>query len=57
MKRNALEWLVLIASLLAVVGLVGFLLVDGLADSSEPPPSAWSSSTRAPPVRTAGWSR
>ena len=37
MKRNALEWLVLIASLLAVVGLVGFLLVDGLADSNEPP--------------------
>ena len=36
MKRNALEWLVLLVSLAAVVALVGFLLVDGLSDSGEP---------------------
>lgn len=35
--RNWLEWLVLGVSVLAVVGIVGFLLADGLTDQGRPP--------------------
>ena len=36
MKRNALEWLILVVSILAVLGLVGYLVADGLGDSGTP---------------------
>lgn len=37
MRRNWLEWLVLVVSGAVLVGLVGFLAVDGLTDEGEPP--------------------
>lgn len=37
MKRNWLEWIVLAVSIAAVVGIVGFLVVDGIVDAGEPP--------------------
>ena len=37
MRQNWLEWLALAASVLAVVGVVGFLIVDGLQDEGRPP--------------------
>jgi len=37
MRQNWLEWVALLVSVLAVVGVVGFLLVDGLQDEGRPP--------------------
>lgn len=37
MRQNWLEWVVLGVSVAAVVGLVGFLLVDGVTDEGRPP--------------------
>ena len=37
MRGNWLEWAALIISVVAVIGVVGFLLVDGLRDEGEPP--------------------
>ncbi|MDQ3691767.1 MAG: hypothetical protein M3406_17380 [Chloroflexota bacterium] len=37
MRQNWLEWVVLGVSVAAVVGLVGFLLVDGITDQGRPP--------------------
>lgn len=36
MRRNALEWAILVASLVAIVGLVGFLLLEAVADGGRP---------------------
>jgi len=36
-RQNWLEWVVLAMSAAAVVGLVGFLLVDGITDQGRPP--------------------
>lgn len=36
MKRNSLEWLILAASLTAIVGVVGFLVVEAVADGGRP---------------------
>lgn len=36
MKRNGLEWLILVASLAAIVGVVGFLVVEAVADGGRP---------------------
>lgn len=36
-RRNNVEWAILAASLIAVVGLVGFLIVDGVTDAGRPP--------------------
>ena len=36
MKRNSLEWLILVASLVAIVGVVGFLVVEAVADGGRP---------------------
>ena len=36
MKRNALEWAILAVSIVAIVGIVGFLLVDAAADGGRP---------------------
>lgn len=36
MKRNALEWVILIASLAAIIGVVGFLVVEAVADGGRP---------------------
>ncbi len=38
MKRNAVEWLVLIASVAAILAVVGLLIVEGLAPGSPPDP-------------------
>ena len=37
MRGNWLEWAALVISVVAVIGVVGFLLVDGLRDEGEPP--------------------
>ncbi len=37
MRQNWLEWVVLSISVAAVVGLVGFLVIDGLTDDGRPP--------------------
>jgi len=37
MRQNWAEWVVLAISAAAVVGLVGFLLVDGITDDGRPP--------------------
>lgn len=37
MSRNWLEWVVLVVSAALLVGVVGFLVVDGLRDEGTPP--------------------
>lgn len=37
MRQNWLEWVVLAISAIAVVGLIGFLVVDGVTDEARPP--------------------
>lgn len=37
MRRNWLEWIVLVTSAIALAGLVGFLVVDGARDEGRPP--------------------
>lgn len=37
MRQNWLEWVALAVSVLAVVGVVGFLVVDGFQDEGRPP--------------------
>lgn len=37
MRRNLVEWIVLAISAAAILGVVGFLLVDGITDSGRPP--------------------
>ncbi len=37
MRQNWLEWVALAVSVVAVVGIVGFLLVDGVSDDGRPP--------------------
>jgi len=37
MRQNWLEWGALVISIIAVIGVVGFLLVDGLRDEGQPP--------------------
>jgi uncharacterized protein (TIGR02588 family) len=36
-RQNWVEWVALVISGLAVVGLIGFLVVDGLVDEGQPP--------------------
>ena len=36
MKRNALEWVILIASLAAIIGVVGYLIVEAVVDGGRP---------------------
>jgi len=36
-RQNWLEWVVLGVSVVAVVGLVGFLIIDGITDEGRPP--------------------
>lgn len=36
MKRNALEWVILVGSLAAIIGVVGFLVVEAIADGGRP---------------------
>lgn len=36
MRRNALEWAILAVSIVAIVGIVGFLLVEAAADGGRP---------------------
>lgn len=37
MRQNRVEWVALAISVLAVVGVVGFLIVDGIRDEGQPP--------------------
>lgn len=37
MRQNRVEWVALAVSVLAVVGVVGFLIVDGIRDEGQPP--------------------
>lgn len=37
MRQNWVEWVALAVSVLAVVGVVGFLIVDGIRDEGKPP--------------------
>lgn len=36
-RRNHVEWTILVVSLAAVAGIVGFLIVDGMTDAGRPP--------------------
>jgi len=36
MRRNALEWVILAVSVVAIVGIVGFLLVEAVSDGGRP---------------------
>jgi len=36
MKRNALEWVILVTSLAAIIGVVGFLVFEAVADGGRP---------------------
>lgn len=36
MRRNALEWVILAVSVVAIVGIVGFLLVEAFGDGGRP---------------------
>jgi len=36
MKRNALEWAILVASLAAIIGVVGYLVVEAVAEGGRP---------------------
>ena len=36
MRRNVLEWAILAVSVVAIVGIVGFLLVEAVADGGRP---------------------
>ena len=36
MKRNPLEWVILVASLAAIIGVAGFLVVEAIADGGRP---------------------
>ena len=40
MRSNWLEWSVLVVSVVVVVGIVGFLAVDGIVDEGRPPDPA-----------------
>lgn len=37
MRQNWVEWVALAVSVLAVVGVIGFLVVDGIGDEGRPP--------------------
>lgn len=37
MRRNWVEWVALVISVAAILGVVGFLVVDGLTDAGRPP--------------------
>ena len=37
MNRNVVEWSVLVVSIVALVGLVGYLLVDAMTSGDDPP--------------------
>lgn len=37
MRKNWLEWVVLVISTVAVLAVVGFLIVDGISDDGHPP--------------------
>ena len=37
MRQNWLEWVVLGVSVAVVIGIVGFLIVDGITDEGQPP--------------------
>ena len=37
MRQNSVEWVALAVSALAVIGVVGFLVVDGIRDEGQPP--------------------
>lgn len=37
MRQNWVEWVALAVSVLAVLGVVGFLVVDGIRDEGQPP--------------------
>ncbi len=39
MRRNWVEWLALAISVAAILGVVGFLVVDGITDADRPPQS------------------
>ena len=36
-RRNWVEWLALVVSVAAILGVVGFLVVDGMTDADRPP--------------------
>lgn len=36
-RRNHVEWVILVVSVAAVSGIIGFLLVDGLTEADRPP--------------------
>lgn len=55
MRQNWLEWVVLGVSAAAVIGLVGFLLVDGITDQGRPPLPVVELQTEAAYDVAGGW--
>ena len=55
MRQNWLEWVVLGVSVAAVIGLVGFLLIDGITDQGRPPTPAVELMTDAAYDTPEGW--
>ena len=55
MKRNALEWVILVASLAAIIGVVGFLIVEAFADGGRPASVAAVADTDRGTAANDGW--
>ena len=55
MPRNWVEWVALGISIAAIVGIVGFLVVDGLTDADRPPEPSVEVQRDAAYKTTTGW--
>ena len=55
MKRNALEWVILVASLAAIIGVIGFLIVEAVNDGGRPASVAAVADTGRGAAANDGW--
>ena len=55
MRRNWVEWVALVISVAAILGIVGFLVVDGLTDAGRPPEPRVELQRDAAYETSAGW--
>ncbi len=55
MRRNWVEWVALVISAAAILGIVGFLVVDGLTDADRPPEPRVELQPDAAYETTTGW--
>lgn len=54
-RRNRVEWIVLMVSVVAVAGIIGFLIVDGVTDEGRPPAPVVEVHVNRAYVAPAGW--